>query len=155
MLFSPQRSSTGAILKSYGLKLFAVFVPFKWASPRVFFRAQAQGRFLRVGLCRDFYMEIKLLTHEIDKRICFMSKGINKSRNTFLFSLTRLSKSDVMGNKLSQATAGTSQIVGKQKPAENNFHDICKIFCIKDVGLGVREKGVEQNMTINHRGVFF
>ena len=30
--------------------------------------------------------------------------------------------------------------MGKQKPAENNFHDICKIFCIKDVGLGGERK---------------
>ena len=30
--------------------------------------------------------------------------------------------------------------MGKQKPAENNFHDICKIFCIKDVRLGGERK---------------
>ena len=53
---------------------------------------------------------------------------------------------------LKLAVGSTKKYCGKTKKVnrcENNFHVICKIFCIEDVGLGVREKRVKKNMTIN------
>ena len=99
--------------------------------------------FLRVQLYWDFLQENKTLGawNRLSTHIWILCQKSSIKPGIYIYLAWQDCPTRTWWEiNFSQATAGTSQIVGKQKPAENNFHDICKIFCIKDVGLGGERK---------------